>query len=193
MEFKIRIYRRISLCLIFFVSCCFLSSKLQQDIKNSPGPLSVFHSESPGLHNCQKCHSQEYAVDDAKCLACHSEIGLRMTSDRGFHRDKKQACSHCHPEHRGKNWNLVNIDIQDFDHSETGCILEGAHQSVKDCNACHRKENSFPRERGRSFILVDSRCNSCHPSPHPGRQDRCQICHNQKNWRVDIWVSFEFR
>lgn len=154
--------------------------------------MSIFHSDFPGPSNCQRCHTPEFAVDDEKCLACHSEIGSRIASGRGFHRDKNHVCSQCHPEHRGRERNLMNIDIQNFDHSQTGYILKGAHQSIEDCSACHREDNSYPRERTRSFLLMDSRCISCHGSPHPGNQDNCQACHNQKSWWVDIWVSSDF-
>ena len=103
-------------------------------------------------------------TDDRKCLACHTEIASRISSKRGYHRDKSEGCALCHPEHQGKEARLIVMDILGFDHDETGHILKDAHEKVKDCSACHQ-------------------------SPHPGRQGQCQTCHTQKNWRVDIWSS----
>jgi hypothetical protein len=155
--------------------------------QDAPGPLNVVHSDSPGVQNCQKCHSPNMAVDDKKCLSCHTEIAERIASNKGYHKDKYEKCAVCHTEHQGNEASLIVLDIRDFDHDETGYSLRGAHQKVKDCISCHRKDNSFPRTKTKSFLLEDSRCLSCHQSPHPGRQDQCQTCHTQKTWRVDIW------
>jgi predicted CXXCH cytochrome family protein len=159
----------------------------KSDNQDAPGPLSVVHTNSPGLLNCQKCHSANMDIDDKKCLTCHTEIASRIASKKGYHRHKSEGCALCHTEHQGKKANLIVMDIRDFDHDETGYALKDGHQKVKDCSACHRKNNSVPREKTKSFLLKNSRCLSCHQSPHPGRQDQCQTCHTQKNWRVDIW------
>jgi hypothetical protein len=58
---------------------------------------------------------------------------------------------------------------------------------VTDCRACHRKDNTFPRERSRSYLFLRTGCQACHVSPHPGRQDLCLKCHTQVSWRVDHW------
>jgi hypothetical protein len=167
--------------------CGFLMTEQRQDYQDAPGPLSAVHADSPGLQNCQKCHSPNMEADDKKCLACHSEIASRIALKKGYHRDKSEGCALCHSEHQGKEASLIVLDVQDFNHDETGYLLKDAHHQVKDCAACHTKQNSFPRKKAKSYLIKDSRCFACHPSPHPGRQDQCQSCHTQKNWRVSIW------
>jgi hypothetical protein len=85
------------------------------------------------------------------------------------------------------------MDPEDFDHSETGTELKGAHAGIKDCRACHRPDNTFPRTKSQSYLLLRSGCTACHQPPHPGRQEQCLACHTQKDWRVDIWETRKFR
>ena len=42
-----------------------------------PGPLSASHAELEGVTACMTCHGTGSHVPDARCLACHEEIGLR--------------------------------------------------------------------------------------------------------------------
>ena len=165
----------------------FLQTDQSQDTQEAPGLLSSAHADSPGLQNCQKCHSPTMEIDDKKCLSCHTEIAERIASNKGYHKDKNEGCPVCHAEHKGNEASLIVWDIRDFDHDETGYILKDAHRKVKDCASCHSTNNAVTREKTKSFLLKDSRCLSCHRSPHPGRQDLCQTCHTQKNWRIDIW------
>jgi len=183
--------------LIFFRMCwivliCFFSLVLmaQQefDVNDSPGDLSAAHQDSPGIKSCGKCHNEDFEVPPARCLSCHQEIAIRISDNRGYHRDKGDDCIVCHSEHQGVDVPLVPLDPEDFDHEETGAVLKGIHLEIKDCQRCHRKDNTLPRKKTRSYILKDSRCLACHTSPHPGRQEKCLACHNQKNWQVDIWI-----
>jgi hypothetical protein len=187
MKHETGLFRGWRVVLALFFSLCLWLFLSQGNAQDAPGPLSASHNESPGLQNCQKCHTPELDISEKKCLECHPEIALRISSGRGFHRDKKQDCGLCHSEHKGKESKLIDLDAWDFDHNETGYILQEAHKIIKDCFTCHKRNNSFPRKKSRSFLLKDSRCLSCHQSPHPGRQEICQSCHSQKDWQVDIW------
>ena len=177
----------------WIVPLCFLSATLiaqeEYDISDAPGDLSAAHQESPGLKSCSKCHNEDFEVPPAMCLSCHQEISTRISDNRGYHRDKGDDCIVCHSEHQGPDEPIVYLDPEDFDHEETGAILEGAHQQVDDCNLCHRKDNTIPRKKSRSYIFRESGCSVCHTSPHPSRQKKCLACHNQKSWEVDIWLS----
>jgi hypothetical protein len=187
MVFQRKSMKILLITLFLCFSCGFMGTQQTLENQDAPGPLSAVHSDSPGLQNCQKCHSPKMEIDDNNCLECHTEIASRISSKQGYHRDKIEGCGLCHPEHQGKGTKLIAMDILDFNHDETGYILKGAHQTVKECSVCHKKSNSLPREKTKSYLLMDSRCLACHLSSHPGRQDRCQTCHTQKNWRVDIW------
>ena len=176
-----------------FLLSMFLWSQQEFDINDSPGDLSAAHQDSPGLKNCSKCHNEDFEVPPAKCLSCHKEISMRISQNRGYHRDKGDDCIVCHSEHKGADEPIVFLDPEDIDHEETGAVLKGIHQEVEDCHRCHREDNTIPRKKTRSYIFKESGCTVCHTSPHPSRQEKCLTCHTQKNWEVDIWLSGEIR
>ena len=76
------------------------------------------------------------------------------------------------------------LDPKDFDHAETGYLLEGGHARVTECAAATCREISLPRHSGVSYLLPDSHCSACHISPHPGRQFECLACHSMETWRM---------
>lgn len=183
---------RILFMICTFIAFCFLfGAKIFPQDKytadDAPGELSKVHYDSPGLKNCLTCHTDELEADPRRCLKCHTEIAQRISASRGYHRDKAEDCAACHIEHQGKNVRLIALDTEDFDHAETGFSFVGAHEKIKDCRLCHRKDNTLPRKTTQSFLLRDPGCLSCHQSPHPGRQEVCLSCHTQKDWLVDIW------
>lgn len=149
-----------------------------------PGPLSVFHASKPGETDCAACHAAPGKTSPAKCLACHTEIASRIAAKTGFHRDKPDDCAICHAEHQGREADIVPLDPENFDHSETGADLRGAHLRARQCGVCHTAANSFPRSAGRSYLLKVPGCRGCHVPPHPGRQKSCLACHTQDNWVV---------
>jgi hypothetical protein len=172
--------------LVFVLAVC-LWSQQQYTVDDAPGPLSAAHKNSPGLKNCGQCHNKDLEIVPQKCLACHQELASRISANRGFHRDKAEDCAVCHTEHGEDDIKLLEWDVEDFDHEETGYSLLGKHKTVTDCFTCHKKENSFPRVTTFSYLMRDSRCLSCHEPQHPGQQDNCQGCHGRNNWRVEIW------
>ena len=152
--------------------------------QEAPGPLSIAHAVTPGISNCSACHTPQYEVKPEKCLICHGEISKQASSEKGYHRDKQEDCFICHIEHQGSDALFVPLDLGNFDHSETGTELQGAHRKIEDCSLCHRPELSLPRNKTRSYIFNDSTCRTCHDSPHPGRQIDCLACHNRDSWIV---------
>lgn len=150
-----------------------------------PGPLSAAHVPKPGETDCSACHVATGKVSSAKCLACHTEIASRIAAQKGYHRDKPGDCALCHAEHQGRQASIVPLDRESFDHAETGAGLLGAHLKPKDCDMCHTPSSSFPRTKGRSYLLKEPGCRACHVSPHPGHQDKCLDCHTQESWMID--------
>jgi hypothetical protein len=173
--------------ILAFVFSAFLWSQQQYTVDDAPGPLSTAHEEAPGLKNCSQCHDDDLEVIPKKCLTCHQEMTARISASRGFHRDKAEDCAVCHTEHGGDETKLVDWDVEDFDHEETGYSLLGKHREIGDCLKCHNEETSFPRKITSSFLMKDSRCLSCHKARHPGQQDDCQVCHSQHDWQVKLW------
>ncbi len=162
----------------------FLAAAPQSPRQDIPGPISAAHAAKPGEAECAACHVSPGKITPAKCLACHTEIASRIAAGSGFHRDKADDCAVCHAEHQGREANIVPLDPADFDHAETGTVLEGAHLRPKTCEACHTPALSHPRSQGRSYLLKVPGCRGCHVPPHPGRQEDCQACHTQNDWIV---------
>jgi hypothetical protein len=156
-----------------------------QNKQDMPGALSAAHVPKPGETDCSACHASPGKTAPGKCLVCHAEIASRIAAGRGFHRDKGEDCAVCHAEHQGRQASIVPLDRADFDHSETGAELKGAHLRTKDCDKCHTPANTLPRAKGRSFLLKEPGCRGCHAPPHPGDQDKCAACHGQESWVVD--------
>ena len=170
------------LALVAAFAPAFVGGQAQQDM---PGALSAAHVPKPGETDCPACHVAKGKTAPAKCLACHGEIASRIEAGRGYHRDKGDDCAVCHAEHQGRQESIVPLDRADFDHSETGADLRGAHLRSKDCDKCHAPANTLPRSKGRSYLLKEPGCRGCHAPPHPGNQDECLECHGQDSWIVD--------
>jgi hypothetical protein len=112
----------------------------------SPGPLSQAHSSLEGSTNCTACHSFGLGTRKFKCTGCHAEIRRRLADHRGFHaRAVKnvagdQECAACHTDHLGPKFNIVKWEPShdEFDHRQTGYVLEGAHSRVAAVGAIRR-------------------------------------------------------
>ena len=161
----------------------------------SPGPLSQSHHSLEGASNCFKCHATGAGVSDAKCVACHTEIGWMRGRGRGLHaRVKATPCAKCHPDHAGADFQLVHWDEgapEKFDHHRAGFALEGKHASLE-CRQCHQpkmqKSGAAPmirqKDHARSWLGLETACASCHADPHTGELGAdCQRCHGQKTWK----------
>lgn len=145
----------------------------------SPGPLSRAHQELEGALSCTKCH--ELGVDkgpsDARCLECHKLLKARIDASAGFHgREGRSAgCARCHSEHNGRDFDLVGLDRERFDHGQTGHPLAGKHASLS-CEKCHRAP--------RGFLGLVPSCGSCHEDPHRGQLGGdCAGCHGETSWK----------
>jgi len=133
MKFTIRLH--IAFLFLFF---SFLASG-----QISPGELAEPHAHLEGISNCTQCHDLGEHVSDQKCLACHTELKVRIDQKKGFHSSTKvngKSCIICHSEHLSRKYDIVHLDKNKFDHKETGFILEGKHKE-KQCADCHKPEN----------------------------------------------------
>ncbi|MCK4762600.1 MAG: hypothetical protein KAW12_10425 [Candidatus Aminicenantes bacterium] len=153
----------------------------------APGKLSKAHRHLSGKQSCGNCHAGGKKAKHVNCLTCHKELARRIKAGHGYHRDKQEDCEACHQEHRGENQSLIQWEIKDFDHADTGYLLSGAHRSVRDCDRCHKPANAPARKYSKSFLLKDSRCSACHRDAHRGNRPVCGECHQTIDWSVDIW------
>ncbi len=166
----------------------------------SPGPLSSVHGAWDKTTACLECHEPKRATTAARCLACHKELGARVSAGRGYHgRDRKRAteCASCHADHGGPDAALVVWPggRESFDHSLAGYALEGRHAAVG-CRSCHLAAlvRAGDVRVGRSLKLdatylgLSTRCADCHGDVHRDQFETqvargdCAACHPAYGW-----------
>jgi hypothetical protein len=160
----------------------------------SPGDLGQAHVFLKGLNNCTKCHSAGNRISAENCLACHTLLKERIQAHQGLHaRAEHRDCIQCHSDHHGRDFELIHWKEgkENFDHSQTGYNLEGAHTRQK-CGACHQAKNIVDKEKllakkkdlNRTFLGLNRECLSCHIEEHRSQLDKdCLKCHNMENWK----------
>ncbi len=147
----------------------------------SPGPLAQDHHELDSVTQCTKCHDLGRGPSPKKCMACHDSVRKQVQSGTGYHANKADACATCHPDHRGRTFELIQIVEADFDHDATGFKLRDAHAEAA-CVDCHTEPGTWDG--------LDGECVSCHEDPHGADQStrailgRCEDCHDAGDWHA---------
>lgn len=144
-----------------------------------PGPLTESHAGEEA--NCEACHSSfDKSAQDSLCLACHEDIAADRDQGMGFHGRAELAsskiCKDCHTDHKGRDYNIVAMDQDIFDHESTDFSLSGKHASVP-CENCHQADTSFRDTPGA--------CYDCHQQQdqHGDSLGRaCGDCHTAQGW-----------
>jgi hypothetical protein len=156
----------------------------------SPGDLSAPHSHLEGLSNCTQCHVLGNKVSNEKCLKCHTEIQERISSQKGYHSSTDvtgKECFSCHSDHNGKNFQLIRLDVEKFDHNLTGYSLTIPH-AKKTCKDCHNTKfiaDQSVRAKKFTYLGVKTDCLNCHTDYH--RQtlsSSCLNCHNPESFKT---------
>lgn len=145
----------------------------------TPGDVIKGHAKIE--KDCTTCHKPfSGAAQDGLCLDCHKKIAADRTNQEGFHwrslPARTQACSHCHSDHKGREFDSVQLDKAAFDHTQTDFALDGAHKHVT-CGACH--------EPNKLYRDAPSGCFACHKKDdrHAGALgEKCETCHDAKAW-----------
>lgn len=138
----------------------------------NPGPLNAqrgemlggvtSHAETGG--DCQTCHTApwERAKMADRCVECHSNILQQSEDSTSLHgrmlRDSPEStCRTCHPEHRGADAPLTEMDAASFPHEAVGFSLSGHRltfgREAFVCSDCHADDIS-------QFDLQT--CDTCH-------------------------------
>jgi len=164
----------------------------------SPGPLARPHAALEGLEKCNKCHEEQKGLAARICLDCHTELAPRVAKGTGFHgrlaAEKRNACQACHPDHRGKDFEMVEWEggRDKFDHRQTGWPLKGGHAKVA-CGDCHQRPfiadaavrkllDKYPKQV--TYLGASARCAQCHFDEHRGQLGaECQKCHDENTWK----------
>ncbi len=163
----------------------------------SPGPLAAPHAALDGATQCFQCHAGGTSRKgmDARCLACHAEIGWMQRASRGTHAKLAgRECVSCHPDHGGRAFPLVVWDggaPEKFDHARAGFALAGRHAALA-CRSCHKPELQKSgaaallrrKDRAASWLGLETTCEKCHADPHRGQLGaQCARCHGQTAWK----------
>lgn len=155
----------------------------------SPGELSKVHSHLEGMTNCTKCHILGEKVSNEKCLACHTELKVRIDQKKGFHASvqvKSKQCAGCHNDHHGLTFQIVRFEKEKFNHDLSGFKLTGAH-SRKKCADCHKPEFiSDPKIKGKKFTYLGlkTECLNCHTDYHQKTLSaNCADCHTDEKFK----------
>src|SRR5579862_7013975 len=176
--------------------CCGSVSAIAQI---SPGPLSRAHAGLEGPTKCASCHSFGLGTRKFKCTNCHGEIAQRIAASQGFHArvaknsPGNQDCARCHTEHFGPKFNIVKWEPSrdDFDHRQTGYVLQGKHAKVA-CERCHNAGHVLPAERknirvkglGHTYLGLSPQCGTCHADEHRAQLGPdCARCHTFQAWK----------
>jgi hypothetical protein len=145
-----------------------------------PGPLIEGHAKLE--KNCSACHEPFSRQSQSRlCLDCHKDVAADRRGGRGYHARNpdasKKECSHCHTDHKGRAFDVIQLNRETFNHAYTNFALVGAHKRAT-CDGCHAKNAKYREAAGRCF--------DCHKSqdPHKGRLgEKCESCHVEKGWR----------
>lgn len=145
-----------------------------------PGPVTQAHVKQEDT--CGDCHDRHPngRSQTELCLDCHKEIATNVRERKGFHGRMPNAgageCRACHSEHKGRAFDIVQLNRTQFDHAQTDFALEGAHRALE-CASCHK-----PREK---FSKAGTACIDCHKADdaHHGQFTQpCGECHSSISW-----------
>jgi hypothetical protein len=174
-----------SISLLVLLAVCSSSSFAQI----SPGALAKPHSHLEGMSNCTKCHDLGDKVSNAKCLACHTELKVRIDQQKGYHSSaevKGKQCASCHNDHHGLTFQIIRFDKDKFNHNLSGYKLTGAH-SKKKCDDCHKASFIADRKiraKKYTFLGLKTECLTCHADYHQKTLSAsCSNCHNDEKFK----------
>lgn len=149
-----------------------------------PGPLAMDHAKYE--EDCSNCHSPfDQAKQDTLCIDCHKNVGVDIKMATGFHGRNPliplSECSSCHTDHEGRDFDIVGLISEIFDHRLTDFPLIGNH-AITACAQCHTE--------GQKFHEAKTGCISCHQEDdsHKGSMgEDCSSCHT-----ANLWMDVKF-
>lgn len=147
-----------------------LSIWRERGLAFSPGALSAqnrpgsakqgFTSHADFEQQCRYCHEPLRLSMDDSCLQCHTEIADQLSGQEGIHGLIKNLprCAVCHPDHRGRDYDMLQAASAGFEHSLTGFSLIkhqiGYDAAPLECAACHTGQNYAQ--------VANNVCSDCH-------------------------------
>ena len=174
---------------VFFLTLILLAGSVNAVAQISPGDLAKPHEFLEGISNCTKCHEIGEKISGVKCLDCHIEVKERISLGKGYHSSSAvsgKQCISCHSDHHGKNFDLVRMHTEGFDHNLTGFSLSKPHAALK-CNECHNSKfvtGGKVKEKKFTYLGLNSGCLACHADYHLGTLSAsCLNCHGEETFK----------
>lgn len=160
---------------------------------NRAEPLAGYQSHADFEGDCGQCHSPWRGVSSDRCQVCHADVAQQQAADIGLHGrlPNTSQCQHCHTDHKGREANITDFVLSDFEHEQLTGFSLVLHQENFDgaalaCQDCHLE--------GRyDAAAVD--CADCHTAGDPTFMashttffgNDCLACHNG----MDTMVAFD--
>lgn len=148
-----------------------------------PGEVIEAHAEFEA--ECTACHESFNKPGLTRlCLDCHDAIREDRQGKAGFHgqdpRASTQSCNTCHTDHLGRDADIINMQVDTFNHDFTRFPLEGKHRPLV-CTNCHQE--------GTKYREAEPVCVDCHKKDdfHKGALGtECSTCHAPAGWQQRI-------
>jgi hypothetical protein len=145
-----------------------------------PGKVIQGHADIEA--RCNDCHASfEKEAMTSLCLDCHDDIDADRKSKQGFHGQSPLAsnkpCNTCHTDHLGRDADIIEFQVDAFDHQWTRFPLEGSHVALA-CTSCH--------EEGEKYREAVPQCISCHKEDDFHKEalgTECEKCHQPQSWQ----------
>ena len=150
----------------------------------SPGKLTESHAKYDKIKSCTECHVLTGGVQDKKCLDCHDKLDKRIKEKKSPHAKYTDKCIVCHREHKGRNYQMIRLDEEEFDHDDTGYELKFEHKQVE-CAKCHKKS----KNKKNKYNGLKQECAECHDNVHNKqfKGQGCEECHTEKDWEEETF------
>lgn len=133
-------------------------------VSHSSANAGGFRSHADFEGQCERCHQPGGKVQTELCLDCHADVAAQLSAPTALHAGlADQACAACHPDHRGRNFDISAAAQPKFDHSSAGFSLI---------------------RHSLGFDLASLGCQGCHDPSNPDYAadlERCTNCHGQEN------------
>ena len=152
-------------------------------------PLDGVSSHAEIASQCTLCHAPFWssATMADRCVVCHTDVTAQWQDPSTLHgvlqkNNPNLTCRNCHPDHRGANAPLTEMNKVVFPHKSLGFSLK-AHQTRSDgstfsCADCHNHNYGLPFDQ--------SICVTCHQQVEAVYMQthildfgtNCLACHN---------------
>src|SRR5271165_115111 len=164
---------------VLILASCATAGAASVETLLMPGKVTKAHVKQEEA--CSNCHDRSNVhTQSSLCLDCHKKTATDIAEHKGYHGRMPNAglgeCRACHTGHKGRDADIVQLNLAQFDHQLTDFELAGAHLALA-CDACHKS--------GEPFRKAPATCVACHKADdaHHGQLTKsCGECHSDKTW-----------